>query len=471
MTEVALALNTVAGLTGFVNGQARNLTEGQFQVIGFNDARFEKEMPLDLLATPNPLGDKQVVMVRGGQSVDHVYWLRYLRRGIGVTDKKRVCVELLVRFTTFDYVPKADQNLRKRDLAVLRDYPLWGISGLSVSLMSTGRGRNPFNKFNEVGSLIFDTAPVTTGLPHFRLGYRVQHQAKNVLGAPLALNHNDVGAFLVHSNGLLEIAPGEGRTEKHFRITQLSGQVHDRPSRIGAVNQNGQTGRVAVFNATQLARGAGRAANPLAAEEHDSLRVIGFDQLDGPDTVTVDNATVNGVVARAEQHGREGAMRLEYVRNGSVLGSQVRTKIRVLLLLRYTLVSYFTDPDQDGHRKVVHRDGVRYRSFRDVSLTVLEAVEGDPVVVGDDGTKYDIKPIKNRFHETSTLRFDSLIEQVDGQVGAQVKINWTARHAGARGKSQAHFNRGSFRLGVDQSGNPVLRLLDQDSNKYFTVTG
>ncbi|BCL15861.1 hypothetical protein [Micromonospora sagamiensis] len=470
MAEAAIVLNTTAGLTGFINGQAKGLTEGLFQVTGFNDARFEKEMPLEMLASPNPLGDKQVVMVRGSQSVDHVYWLRYLRRGIGVTDKKRVCVELLVRFTTFDYVPKADQKLRSRDLAALTDYPMWGISGLSISLMATGRGRNPFNKFNEVGSLIFDTAPVTSGLPHFRINYRVQHQAKTVMGATLALNHNDVGAFLVHSNGLLEIAPGEGRTEKHFRITHLSGQVHNRPSVIGAA-QNAPVGKVSLLSATQITRGAGQDANALAAHEHDSLRVVGFDQLNGPDTITVDSAAANGVLARAGQNGRQGAVRLEYVRNGSVLGSQVRTKIRVLLLLRYTLVHYFTDPDQSGNRQVVQQNGVRYASFRDVSLTVLDTVAGDPVVVGDDGTKYDIKAIKNRFHETSTLRFGARIEEVNGQVGAQVKINWRAQHAGAVGKSQSHDNFGNLRLGVDQSGNPVLRLLDQDSNKYFTVTG
>ncbi|MFI6821611.1 hypothetical protein ACIBJE_11750 [Micromonospora sp. NPDC050187] len=468
MAEVALALNTAAGLTGFITGQARGLTEGLFQVTGFNDARFEKEMPLEMLASPNPLGDRQVVMVRGSQSVDHVYWLRYLRRGIGVTDKKRVCVELLVRFTTFDYVPKAGQDLRTRHLNLLADYPMWGISGLGISLMATGRGRNPFNKFNEVGSLVFDTTPVTTGLPHFRLNYRVQHQAKTVMGATLALNHNDVGSFLVHSNGLLEYAPGEGRTEKHFRITPLSGRVHNRPSRIGAANA--PAGKVSLLTATQIVRGAGQDANALAAHAHDSLRVFGFDQLNGPDTLTVDSAAANGVVARADPNGRQGAMRLEYVRNGGVMGSQVRTKIRVLLLLRYTLVSYFTDPDQAGNRQVVQQNGVRYSSFRDVSITVLDTVAGDPLVVGDDGTKYDIKAIKNRFHETSTLRFGARIEEVNGQVGAQVRINWRAQHAGAVGKSQSHDNHGDFRLGVDQSGNPVLRLLDQDSNKYFTVT-
>ncbi|WP_416900963.1 hypothetical protein [Micromonospora echinospora] len=469
MAEAAVVLNTTAGLTGFITGQARGLTEGLFQVTGFNDARFEKEMPLEMLASPNPLGDRQVVMVRGSQSVDHVYWLRYLRRGkVGATDKKRVCVELLVRFTTFDYVPKAGQGLAPADLTTLADHPMWGISGLSISLMATGRGRNPFNKFNEVGSLVFDTMPVTTGLPHFRINYRVQHQAKTVMGATLALNHNDVGAFLVHSNGLLEIAPGEGRTEKHFRITPLSGRVHDRPSLIGAVNA--PAGRVARLAATKIVRSAGQDANALAAHEHANLRVIGFDQLNGPDTLTVDTATVNGVVATAEQNGRQGAVRLEYIRNGGVLGKQVRTKIRVLLLLRYTLVHYFTAADVSGNRQVVHHGGGPYASFRNVSLTVLETVAGDPVVVGEDGVKYDIKAIKNRFHETSTLRFGARIEEVDGQPGAQVRVNWRAQHAGVVGKSQSHDDFGDFRLGVDASGNPVLRLLDPRSNKYFTVT-
>jgi len=31
-------------------------------------------------------------------------------------------------------------------------------------------------------------------------------------------------------------------------------------------------------------------------------------------------------------------------------------------------------------------------------------------------------------------------------------------------------NGGVFRLGVNQSGSPVLRLLDADSNAYFTVS-
>ncbi|MBO4160141.1 hypothetical protein [Micromonospora antibiotica] len=471
MTEVAIALNTTANMIGFAQGQAKGLTDGVFQVSGFSNAGFPTEVPLNQLISPAPIANGQLVMVRGGQSRQHVYWLRYLRRGIGVTDKKRVCVELLVRFTTFDYVPKnGDDGPTAQERAVLRDYPCWGITDLSVSLMPTGRGRNPFNKFNESGSLTFDAAVAHDGMPHLRINYRVQHQAKNLLGAPLGLSHNDAGAFLVHSNGSFEINHGEGRTDKHFRITPLSGSVHQRPTRV---DQVGQVGTTTVLNAQRIELGGidhgGRMLDP---HEHRGMQVIGFERMNGPNTITVLNNGQQPVVASAaEADGHEAALRLEYVRDGAVLGRKVRTKIRALLLLRFTLVPYLTAPDDQGNRQIVYVNGVRYTAFRDVSLRVLEVGRGEAAVVGEKGERYDVDAVKNRHHEESTLFFGPYVEEVEGQVGVQLRIDWSAEHAGAEGRSRSHRNKGQFRLGVNQSGSPVLRLLDADSNKYFTVTG
>ncbi|WP_422753511.1 hypothetical protein [Micromonospora sp. WMMD708] len=473
MTEVAIALNTTANMIGFAQGQAKGLTDGVFQVNGFSNAGFRTEVPLNQLISPVPIAHGQLVMVQGSQSRQHVYWLRYLRRGIGITDKKRVCVELLVRFTTFDYVPKdGEAGPTAQERAILRDYPLWGITDLSVSLMATGRGRNPFNKFNESGSLTFDVTAVNDGMPHLRINYRVQHQAKNLLGAPLGLSHNDVGAFLVHSNGSFEINPGEGRTEKHFRITPLSGSVHDRPTRVVPDDEDGQPVTTGVLRAQRIELGGidhgGRMLDP---HEHKGMKVIGFERMDGPNTVTVLNEGQPPVVATAaDDEGQETSLRLEYVRDGAVLGRKVRTKIRTLLLLRFTMVPYVTAPD-DGHRQIVYVGGVRFTAFRNVSLRVLEVGRGDPVVVGEKGRQYDVDAVKNRHHEESTLFFGPYVEQVPGQVGVQLRIDWTAEHAGADGRSSQHSNKGQFRLGTDPSGSPVLRLLDADSNKYFTVTG
>ncbi|SCG64308.1 hypothetical protein [Micromonospora rifamycinica] len=474
MSEVAVALNTTANLIGFAQGQVKGLTDGVFQVSGFSNAGFLPEVPLNQLIAPVPIARSQLVMVRGSQSRQHVYWLRYLRRGIGITDKKRVCVELLVRFTTFDYVPReGDDGPTDQESAVLRGYPCWGITDLSVSLMATGRGRNPFNKFNESGSLTFDVAAANDGMPHLRINYRVQHQAKNVFGAPLGLSHNDVGAFLVHSNGSFEIDPGEGRTDKHFRITPLSGSVHQRPTRVVPVAQDGRTATTTVLNAQRIELGGidhgGRMLDP---HEHKGMKVIGFDRMDGPNTVTVRNDGQQPVVASAaEEDGYEAALRLEYVRDGAVLGRKVRTKIRALLLLRFTLVPYLTAPDDQGNRQIVYHNGVRYTAFRNVSLRVLEVGRGEAAVVGEKGERYDVDAVKNRHHEESTLFFGPYVEEVQGQVGVQLRIDWAAEHAGADVRSRSHHNKGQFRLGVNQSGSPVLRLLDADSNKYFTVTG
>ncbi|MEU0765224.1 hypothetical protein ABZ351_36885, partial [Streptomyces microflavus] len=198
-----------------------------FTVTGFGGAGFPEQATLRELISPAQPHLAGTIMVRGDQQRQHSYWLRYLRRRSGPAGPKRVCVDLLVRFSTFDYVV-ADVGVGALVLrqSALSHFPCWGITDLSVSLMPTGRGRNPFNKFNESGSLTFDAAVANDGMPHLRINYRVQHQAKNLLGAPLGLSHNDAGAFLVHSNGSFEINHGEGRTDKHFRITPLSGSVH-----------------------------------------------------------------------------------------------------------------------------------------------------------------------------------------------------------------------------------------------------
>jgi hypothetical protein len=472
VTEIAIALNTTANIVGFAQGQAKGLTDGAFAVVGFSGAGFHEEVPLNHLVAPVPIRRDQLTMVRGTQAKQHVYWLRYLRRGFGATDKKRVCVELLVRFTTFDYVPKATDNPTPQELAALTGYPLWGISDVSITMMATGRGRNPFNKFNEVGSLAFDIAASNDGLPHFRVEYRVQHQGKNLLGVPMALSHNDVGAFLIHSNGSFEIAPGEQRTPKHFRITPISGQIHQRVSRVTAAPPPANPPTITLLNAQQVALGpVAQAPRAQYAPRVKNLQVRGFDRVNTPDHVDVTAAAPPALRAfAADADGREGAFRLEYIRNGSAAGTQVRTKIRVLLLLRFTLVSYLTAADANGNQQIVYQHGLRYTGFRHVSLSVLDVGLGDPLVVGADGHKYDVAAIKNRFKEDSAITFAPQYEEVQGVSGVQVRIDWSATHAGSS-KSRAHQNNGRMRLAVDQSGTPVLRLLDQDSNKYFTVTG
>ncbi|BCJ63898.1 hypothetical protein [Polymorphospora rubra] len=471
------ALNTTLNVINFVQGQVKGLTEGAFRVNGFSGAGFEAEVPLDQLVEPVPVANAQLPMIRGSQSRQHVYWLRYVRRGIGATDKKRVAVDLLVRFTTFDYVPKGGGNgPTDRERKILSKYPCWGIANVSISLMPTGRGRNPFNKFNENGSLDFTITAGSDGLPHFRIEYRVQHGAKTLMGTTIALNHNDVGAFLIHSNGSFEIVPGEGRTDKHFRITQLSGSVHNRPSAppltAAQAQQNGNA-RIAVYKAKYLKPGDISPALAADEYEHKGMKVQGFTGMGSPEKITVSRKRISAghVATAAEDQGHESAIRLEYLRNGSVLGRRVRTKIRALLLLRFTVVPYLTDPDAHQKREVVYVDGVRYTGFRNVSLTVLEVGKGDPTVVGNGGRNYDVSAVKNRHEEESVLHFAPFVEEIDGQVGSQIRIDWFAEHDGAALRSRQHSNQGQMRLGVNQSGSPVLRLLDTDSNNYFTVIG
>ncbi|WDZ87028.1 hypothetical protein [Micromonospora cathayae] len=467
MTEVALALNTTAGLINFFHGQLKSLTDGAFRVSGFSNAGFHDDATLSQLTRPVPIPNGQLPMVRGNQSKQHVYWLRYLRRGIGITDKKRVCVDLLVRFTTFDYVPKDGQQLTQQETQALRETPLWGIANLGITLMPSGRGRNPFNKFNELGSLEFDVTAASEGMPYFRINYRVQHQAKSVMGATLALNHNDSGSFLVHSNGAFEISPGEGRTPKHFRITPLSGSTHDRPSAIGQVVQ--QTVKIP-FKATGVELGgADRGVRmPADVPVYKNIKIHEFANLDGPNSIVADDGQQR-VTAHAVDE-QESAFRLEYRRNGGVVGRTVHTKIRVLLLLRFTTVSYLTPPN-NGQQQIIHQHGSRYIGFRNVSLEVLDVGRGNPDVVGEHGEKYDVSAVKNRFGEESELFFGPSVRTRQGEPGAQVWIDWWASHAGAKGKSKAHHNSGNLRLTVNPSGSPVLLLEGKESSDYFVVTG
>ncbi|MEU1757022.1 hypothetical protein ABZ436_30815 [Micromonospora matsumotoense] len=462
-----------------------------FTVTGFGGAGFPEQATLRELVSPAQPYLAGTGMVRGDQQRQHSYWLRYLRRRSGPAGPKRVCVDLLVRFTTFDYVA-ADVGtgaLSSRQHA-LAQFPCWGIADLSVSPHAVGAGRNPFNKFNEVGSLVF-TARLEAGhgtMPAIRIGYRVHHDQTVVGGVLLTPEHDEVGSFLVHSDGLFEVADQSLATRTHFLVTPVNAGVHDRPPvPLHAARRPG--GSRPVWHATGLtAAPVDQAGARLTPYADDTVVVTGFHGLDGPQTLAVRDATGAGRSAMLDAAAPEpGALLLTYHGGPTGRGSGRAGTVRLLLGLRFTMHRYLVapagvDPSSSTHRPaegvdvdidayygddptanreawpVLWHRGRRHTGLRQVALLVAGA-DGGPGRGGPDA-------VRNSTGSWVRLVLTPGWEPGGDDRAPELRIGWHASH-----QDDASPVEGRLAFGMDEGGRPTLTPLDDESRRHFTVTG
>ncbi|WKU04021.1 hypothetical protein [Micromonospora sp. HUAS LYJ1] len=455
-----------------------------FTVTGFGGAGFPEQATLRDLVTPAQPYLAGTGMVRGDQRRRHSYWLRYLRRRGGPTGPKRVCVDLLVRFTTFDYVA-ADVGAGPASSrqAALVSFPCWGVADLSVSPHAVTGGRNPFNKFNEVGSLVF-TARLEAGhgtMPAVRVGYRVHHERTTVDGVPLTPEHDEVGSFLVHSDGLFEVADRSLATRTHFLVTPVDAGVHDRPP-VPPADARRPGGARPVWHATGLTAAPAELAAPrLTPYADDTVVVTGFDGLDGPQTLTVRDAAGEQRTAMLDAAAPEpGALLLAYRADR---GPGRAGGVRLLLGLRFTMHRFLVAPagvdrgsvhrppeDDDAHVDAYYGDdptanreawpvlwhrGRRHTGLRQVALLV-SGTDGGP---GPDAVR------------NSTGAWTRLVLSPDWEPGGddhppRLRIGW---HVSYRDDTVPVEGRLAF--DVDAAGRPTLTPLDDESRRRFTVTG
>lgn len=455
-----------------------------FTVTGFAGAGFPEQATLRDLVTPAQPYLAGAGMVRGEQQRRHSYWLRYLRRRGGPTGPKRVCVDLLVRFTTFDYVP-ADVGAGPASSrqAALASFPCWGVADLSVSPHAVTAGRNPFNKFNEVGSLVF-TARLEAGhgtMPAVRVGYRVHHERTTVDGVPLTPEHDEVGSFLVHSDGLFEVADRSLETRTHFLVTPVDAGVHDRPP-VPPADARRPGGARPVWHATGLTAAPAEPAAPrLTPYTDDTVVVTGFDGLDGPRTLTVSDAAGEQRTAMLDEAAPEpGGLLLAYRADR---GPGRAGHVRLLLGLRFTVHRYLVAPPGvdrgtahrppeggDAHVDAYYGDdptanreawpvlwhrGRRHTGLRQVALSVSGA-DGGP----------GPQAVRN-----STGAWTRLVLTPDWEPGGddhppRLRIGWHASHQDDTGAVE-----GRLAFDVDSTGRPTLTPLDDESRRRFTVTG
>ncbi|WP_431886406.1 hypothetical protein [Micromonospora wenchangensis] len=454
-----------------------------FTVTGFAGAGFPEQATLRDLVTPAQPYLAGTGMVRGEQQRRHSYWLRYLRRRGGPTGPKRVCVDLLVRFTTFDYVP-ADVGAGPASSrqAALASFPCWGVADLSVSPHAVTAGRNPFNKFNEVGSLVF-TARLEAGhgtMPAVRVGYRVHHERTTVDGVPLTPEHDEVGSFLVHSDGLFEVADRSLETRTHFLVTPVDAGVHDRPP-VPPADARRPGGARPVWHATGLTAAPEVLAGPrLTPYADDTVVVTGFDGLDGPQTLTVRDAAGEQRTAMLDPAAPEpGALLLAYRADR---GPGRAGGVRLLLAFRFTMHGFLVAPpgvdrgtahrppgdgahvdayygddptaDREAWPVLWHR-GRRHTGLRQVALLVSGA-DGGP----------GPQAVRN-----STGSWTRLVLTPDWEPGGddhppRLRIGWHASHQDDTGAVE-----GRLAFDVDSAGRPTLTPLDDESRRRFTVTG
>ncbi|MFE7868979.1 hypothetical protein ACFUYE_01330 [Micromonospora humida] len=455
-----------------------------FTVTGFAGAGFPEQATLRDLVTPAQPYLAGTGMIRGEQQRRHSYWLRYLRRRGGPTGPKRVCVDLLVRFTTFDYVP-ADVGAGPASSrqAALASFPCWGVADLSVSPHAVTAGRNPFNKFNEVGSLVF-TARLEAGhgtMPAVRVGYRVHHERTTVDGVLLTPEHDEVGSFLVHSDGLFEVADRSPATRAHFLVTPVDAGVHDRPPVALAAARRPDAARP-VWHATGLTTAPTALAAPrLTSYADDTVVVTGFDGLDGPQTLTVRDAAGGQRTAMLDAATPEpGALLLAYRADP---GPGRAGGVRLLLGLRFTMHRYLVAPagvdrgtahrppeDGDAHVDAYYGDdptanreawpvlwhrGRRHTGLLQVALLVSGA-DGGP----------GPRTVRN-----STGAWTRLVLTPDWEPGGddhppRLRIGWHASHG-----DDSVPVEGRLAFDVDSAGRPTLTPLDDESRRRFTVTG
>ncbi|WP_431923811.1 hypothetical protein [Micromonospora wenchangensis] len=455
-----------------------------FTVTGFDGAGFPEQATLRDLVTPAQPYLAGTAMVRGDQRRRHSYWLRYLRRRGGPTGPKRVCVDLLVRFTTFDYVA-ADVGAGPASSrqAALASFPCWGVADLSVSPHAVTAGRNPFNKFNEVGSLVF-TARLEAGhgtMPAVRVGYRVHHERTTVDGVLLTPEHDEVGSFLVHSDGLFEVADRSLETRTHFLVTPVDAGVHDRPPVAPAASRRPDAARP-VWHATGLTAAPAESAAPrLTPYADDTVVVTGFDGLDGPQTLTVRDAAGEQRTAMLDAAAPEpGAVLLAYRADR---GPGRAGGVRLLLGFRFTMHRYLVAPagvdrgtahrppeDSDAHVDAYYGDdptanreawpvlwhrGRRHTGLRQVALLVSGA-DGGP---GPDAVR------------NTTGAWTRLVLTPDWEPGGddrapRLRIDWHASY-----QDDTVPVEGRLAFDVDATGRPTLTPLDDESRHRFTVTG
>lgn len=468
MAEFVIA-NTAANMVGLTTGTTagHGLLDGVFAVNGFRDYGFKPEIKLGELSPTAPSDLRDVTLVRGRHHA-HRFWLRYTRRGFGVAQKKRVQVDLEVRFVTFCYEPSPQTPAEKR-----RRMPggFWAIGDLRIDLMATGRGRNPFNKLNEAGSLTFsiDEVCFEHGVAHIVFRYKVQHTGKNIRGVPLLLTHNDVGTFIVRSNGMLEINGQDARTQKHFRIARLSGAVHDidepTPDAEGADGGN-LPARVSATSIILREIDQNRAIPRMDIIQSNKFTVSAFAAFSTPEALLV--AFDDKGEYRGTKHsvGDTCSFLVEYRRNGSVLGRRQRGKISLLLQLHCTPFTYVFEYSR--HKgALVCWDGVPYFGFQDVRMELLK-VDNNENGTGSESSRYDIKTFKNRFDEKSELTFDALICDNPASGRPEIRIEWWASHEGSFMRSRKHEEAGRFILGTEKSGRPSLTMASPSPHFHIT---
>ncbi|MEU7618110.1 hypothetical protein AB0B27_18745 [Micromonospora rifamycinica] len=441
--------------------EPEELSGNRFTVTGFRDAG----LPVGELLAEELWPDEQdgaVWLDRGTRTHRHCYWLRYLYRGPG--HRKLVAVELVIRFSTFPYQarPRVDRYSPRSAPPVLG---LWGIEDLSISLRDTGAGgRNPFNKFNDAGHLVFEPkvvfTPTGTGAaaPAIRVEHRVRHVENPVLGAAMAPGHEETGALTVHSDGGITLEPASGTPGcSSWRLVPVSSTVHGRPT-VGADPPPERS--LTVYRATDVSVPPPVTALRVSTgrARRGAVEVQGFERMAGPDQIEVWH-TGHPRWYRASMGGdtRDDGMIVEYARAGDRGDGPRAGRVRARLALRLLTCSYLIEMNEFADAVVFHH-GRRHPGFVDVSLRPLPddadpepTGAAPPVPVGSrlrfvpewyDGAAGDAPGLLVRWSE----------EAVDPAVGPAVPVG------------------GSFLITVDGSGGPVVRFGDEQTYQHLTVT-
>ncbi|MEU8372226.1 hypothetical protein AB0C22_03815 [Micromonospora sp. NPDC048894] len=442
--------------------EPEELSGNRFTVTGFRDAA----LPVGEFLADELWPDEQdgaVWLDRGTQTRRHCYWLRYRYRGPGPGHPKLVAVELVIRFSTFPYQvrPGTDRYSPRSTLPVPG---LWGIEDLSISLRDTGAGgRNPFNKFNDAGQLVFEpeigfvpAAGTGVAVPAIRVVHRVRHVANPIVGDGYAPGHEETGALTVHSDGGITLEPASGTPGcSSWRIVPVSGSVHDRPI-VGAEPPPGRS--LTVYRATGVT-----APPPVTAmrvstgrARRGAVEVQGFERVAGPDQIGVwhtghprwYSASMGGDI-------RDDGMIVEYARAGDRGDDRRAGRVRARLALHLRTRCYLIEQNEFADAVVFHH-GRRHPGFVDVSLRPLPD-DGDPT-----GAAAPTGPVGSR------LRFvPEWYEGTDDEVPGLL-VRWSEEAVGPAADPAVPVG-GAFLITVDASGGPVVRFADEQTYQHLTV--
>ncbi|MBM7080863.1 hypothetical protein [Micromonospora humida] len=434
--------------------EPEELSGNRFAVTGFRDAGLPVGEFLADDLWPDGF-DGAVWLDRGTRIHRHCYWLRYRHRGPG--GRKLVAAEFLIRFGTFPYRHRpGTDRYSPRSAAPLPG--LWGIEDLSISLRDTGAGgRNPFNKFNDPGHLVFEPtmvfAPAAgTGapVPAIRIGYRVRHAENPVLGPAVAPGHEETGALTVHSDGAVTLEPASGSSS--WRLVPVSGAVHGRPL-VGA--DPPPTRSLTVYRATGVT-----VPPPVTAlrvltgrARRGAVEVQGFEQVAGPPQIEVwHDGHPRRHRASMGVDTRDDGMIVEYARPGDPAEGPRAGRVRARLALHLLTCSYLVESNEFADAVVFHH-GRRHPGFADVSLRPLPD-DADPAPPGSVGSR---------------LRF--VPEWYDGPDGdlPGLLVRWS-EVAVAPATGPGTPLGGTFLITVDASGGPLVRFGDEQTYRHLTVT-